>query len=228
LTKFDPERIKLRRCFSLSNIDSDESWAADGDDDKDNDETMAAAMEDRYGNKYDQEGQPRVRRYSFPMSPTRLKNLPNTLVFERAIDDIKDANQDFLIDNCYTDTKPVLDPFAKRKVKTVSRRTQTYLRELLQVEGEEQHESDMEVLMEEEAEIDYDFAKGLIANVIDHISSADESAPAQEKKKKPKKKVFKPKKEIPDFELADIMGDFEIDDMGNFIIMRGDGGELLD
>lgn len=33
----------------------------------------------------------------------------------------------------------------------------------------------MEVLMEEEAEIDFDFAKGLIANVIDHISSADES-----------------------------------------------------
>jgi len=24
------------------------------------------------------------------------------------------------------------------------------------------------------------------------------------------------------------MGDFEIDDMGNFIIMRGDGGELMD
>ena len=96
------------------------------------------------------------------------------------------------------------------------------------MDGEEAHESDMEVLMEEEAEIDFDFAKGLIEKVIDHISSADESAPAQEKKKKPKKKVFKPKKEIPDFELADIMGDFEIDDMGNFIIMRGDGGELLD
>lgn len=40
LTKFDPERIKLRRCFSLSDIDSDESWEADGDDD--NDETVAA------------------------------------------------------------------------------------------------------------------------------------------------------------------------------------------
>ena len=40
--------------------------------------------------------------------------------------------------------------------------------------------------------------------------------------------MFKAKKEIPDFELADIMGDFEIDDMGNFIIMRGEGGELLD
>ena len=39
---------------------------------------------------------------------------------------------------------------------------------------------------------------------------------------------IKAKKEIPDFELADIMGDFEIDDMGNFIIMRSDGGELKD
>ena len=86
----------------------------------------------------------------------------------------------------------------------------------------------MEVLMEEEAEIDFDFAKGLINKVIDHISSADESTHVPEKKKKIKKKVFKAKKEIPDFELADIMGDFEIDDMGNFIIMRGEGGELLD
>lgn len=172
--------------------------------------------------------EPRARRYSFPLSPKRKENLPNTLIFERAISDIKEANKDFLIDNVYTDTKPVLDPFSKRKVKTVSRRTQTYLRELLQVDGEEVHESDMEVLMEEEAEIDFDFAKGLINTVIDHISSADESAPVQEKKKKIVKKVFKPKKEIPDFELADIMGDFEIDDMGNFIIMRGDGGELLD
>jgi len=90
------------------------------------------------------------------------------------------------------------------------------------------HESDLEVLIEEEAEIDYNFAKSLIANVIEHISSADESPPAEKKTKKKFKKVFKPKKEIPDFELADIMGDFEIDDMGNFIIMRGDGGELMD
>ena len=86
----------------------------------------------------------------------------------------------------------------------------------------------MEVLMEEEAEIEYDFARGIIAKVIDHISSADESAQIPDKKKKVKKKVFKAKKEIPDFELGDIMGDFEIDDMGNFIIMRGEGGELLD
>ena len=35
--------------------------------------------------------------------------------------------------------------------------------------------------MEEEAEIDFDFAKGLIDKVIDHISSGDESgAPASQ------------------------------------------------
>lgn len=33
---------------------------------------------------------------------------------------------------------------------------------------------------------------------------------------------------MPDFELADIMGEFEIDDLGNFIILRGERGELLD
>lgn len=29
---------------------------------------------------------------------------------------------------------------------------------------------------------------------------------------------------MPDFVLADIMGDFEIDDLGNFIIIRGPNG----
>ena len=120
----------------------------------------------------------RARRYSFPLTPRRIDEIPNVPLFERQISDIKQATKDFLIDNVYTETKPILDPFAKRKVKTVSRRTQTYLRELLQVEGEEVNESDMEVLMEEEAELDFDFARGLINKVIDHISSADESAPA--------------------------------------------------
>ena len=85
--------------------------------------------------------------------------------------------------------------------------------------------------MEDEAEIDHAYAQGLIQNVIDGISNqSDEPAPLPEKKPKKivKKRVFKAKKEIPDFELADIMGEFEIDDLGNFIIMRGDDGELLD
>jgi len=220
MTKFDPERIKMRRCFSMSSaLDSDGSWEADGA--ADGPEVNPVGDNDIFA-------EPRERRYSFPLTPRRMQTLPNSDLFRRQISDIKQANTDFLIDNVYTETKPVLDAFEKRKIKTVSRRTQTYLRELLQVEGEEVHESDLEVLMEEEAELDYDYAKIIISNVIEHISSADESVPQQPKKQKVKKKVFKAKKEIPDFELADIMGDFEIDDMGNFIIVRGDGGELLD
>lgn len=223
LTKFDPERIRQRRAFSLSDIDSEESWQAAGTDSAEDDTKSNRGDEDA-----DQVGT-RERRYSFPLTPRRKKELPNTLVFERAIEDIREANQDFLIDNVYTETRHQVDPLEKKKKKTVSRRTQTYLRELLQVEGEEVHESDLEVLMEEDAEIDFDFAKGLIDKVIDHISSADESVPPADKKgKKAKKKPFKPQKEIPDFELADIMGEFEIDDMGNFIIMRGESGELMD
>lgn len=43
-----------------------------------------------------------------------------------------------------------------------------------------------------------------------------------------RKKQPKLKDGVPDFELVDIMGEFEIDDLGNFIILRGERGELLD
>lgn len=90
----------------------------------------------------------------------------------------------------------------------------------------------MEVLMEEDAEIQPDFAKRLISNVIDGMSEHSEEATDQNEEIKPSlsvnKRTFKAKKEIPDFDLADIMGEFEIDDLGNYIIMRGENGELLD
>ena len=111
----------------MSDLGSDDSWVAEGDSVDENGNTLKS---DR-SNRFCEEPELRERRYSFPLSPTRLKELPNTLVFEKQIEDIKQANTDFLIDNCYTETKPVLDPFSKRKVKTISRRTQTYLRELL-------------------------------------------------------------------------------------------------
>lgn len=93
--------------------------------------------------------------------------------------------------------------------------------------------------MEEEAEIDQDYAKGLISNVLKGISDTESVGGGQglptgrDKKKKDKKKKKKEvnknrQQEIPDFELADIMGEFEIDDLGNFIILRGERGELLD
>lgn len=89
--------------------------------------------------------------------------------------------------------------------------------------------------MEDEAEFDQLYAQNIIDKVIDRISDVEETQEDQAsveaaKIKKPKrvKKKFKPKKEIPDFELADIIGDFQIDDHGNYIILRGENGELLD
>jgi hypothetical protein len=49
------------------------------------------------------------------------------------------------------------------------------LRELLTLEGEELQESDMEVLMEEEAEIEGDYAANLINDVIEQISDEEKS-----------------------------------------------------
>ena len=97
--------------------------------------------------------------------------------------------------------------------------------------------------MDEDAEIDHGFTKGLIDGVIGGLSEGEQSDGATKMiKKKTKKKKLKNgqykedgephpsmKQNItPDFELADIMGEFEIDDLGNFIILRGERGELLD
>jgi hypothetical protein len=89
-------------------------------------------------------------------------------------------------------------------------------------------DSDLEIVMEDEAEMDMEYAKDLIEGVIDGLSDSESGIGGKGKKSKKKKLNGKRAKEIPDFELADIMGEFEIDDLGNFIILRGDKGELLD
>lgn len=90
----------------------------------------------------------------------------------------------------------------------------------------------MEVIIEDEAEIDMDYAKDLIDNVIDGISESSYTNVGNTKRSKKKKRKGKQAlldKEMPDFELNDIMGDFEIDDMGNFILLKGEKpGELFD
>jgi len=93
------------------------------------------------------------------------------------------AAEDYLIDNVYTNVKEVDPDNQKRKVKTVSRRTQTYLRELLTLDGEELQESDMEVLLEEEAEIEGDYAANLIKDVIEQLSEEEKSDKPPPKRK---------------------------------------------
>ena len=79
------------------------------------------------------------------------------------------------LDNVYAEPKrPQRDHEKGKKRKTVSRRTQTYLRELLNLEGEEQafEDSDLEVVLEDDAELNQDFAKGLIDTVLDGLSDS--------------------------------------------------------
>ena len=82
--------------------------------------------------------------------------------------------------------------------------------------------------MDEQGEIDDQYTKGIIKGLIDGLSETSPRDDSAEKKKKKVKRGQEPLKPIPDFEFADIMGEFEIDDAGNFIILRGDAGELLD
>lgn len=56
----------------------------------------------------------------------------------------------------------------------VNRRTQTYLRELLQLEDENLQDSDMEVVLEEDIEIDDCYTKNIIQGVIsDGVSNSE-------------------------------------------------------
>jgi hypothetical protein len=102
-----------------------------------------------------------------------------------------------------------------RKKKQLSRRTQTYLRELLWIPGEANIEADQVLRLDESPELDNLFAPNLVAGVLDRLSmSSIETAP---------KKIQK-QPSMPDFELEEIMGEFDLDDEGNYIIMEGPAG----
>lgn len=82
--------------------------------------------------------------------------------------------------------------------------------------------------MEEEAEIDDQYTKGIIKDLIEGISESSNRGSSMAGAKRRFRKQKDIDRPIPDFELADIMGEFEIDDAGNYIILRGEAGELLD
>jgi hypothetical protein len=87
------------------------------------------------------------------------------------------------------------------------------------------------VVLDDECDLEgVDLASGLVRGVLEGLSDVESQGQPQKKKTKKKKKktIKKMDLEVPDFELAEIMGEFEIDDLGNFIILRGERGELLD
>ena len=169
-----------------------------------------------------------VRRHSFPMLGGIEDDVADPF-FREQLDRIKEAVlEDAQKDNVYAEVKQDVGKTQhQKKKKLVNRRTQTYLRELLQLDGEDMQDSDMEIVMEEEAEIDDQYTKGIIKDVIEGLSETSHRDEFGAEKKKAKRGQ-EPLRPIPDFEFADIMGEFEIDDAGNYIILRGEAGELLD
>ena len=68
----------------------------------------------------------------------------------------------------------------------------------------------------DEYELDPNYAKGLIDAVLDCFSDTASEAVLKEK---PIPLTAERLQEIPDFELKDILGDLEIDELGNFILL---------
>lgn len=85
---------------------------------------------------------------------------------------------------------------------------QTVLRDML---FDEDSEQEFEQIDFEDAELESDFACNLIGEVIDNLS---ESSVFKEKKKLEADRL----RDVPDFELEDILGEFDVDENGNFII----------
>jgi hypothetical protein len=218
-SKFDKNQLKLRRAFSLEDLSAEPTNGTDGTvEDEESDESV-----------FSMGGAALVRRHSFPMLGGIEDDVADPF-FREQLDKIKEAVlEDSQKDNVYAEVKPEAPKTQhQKKKKLVNRRTQTYLRELLQLDGEDIQDSDMEIVMEEEAEIDDQYTKGIIKDLIEGLSESSHRDDVGAAEKKKTKRGQEPLRPIPDFEFADIMGEFEIDDAGNYIILRGEAGELLD
>jgi|LauGreDrversion4_2_1035121.scaffolds.fasta_scaffold17818_5 hypothetical protein len=113
MSKFDEDKLKLRRAFSLEEIKEEDSWVASG--------LTVSSDEEESEEFIDLDN--RQRRHSFPLSPRSRKNVPDPQ-FKAQIQEIKQANLEFLMqDNVYADCKPSDKTKEERKKKTVSRRT---------------------------------------------------------------------------------------------------------
>ena len=72
-----------------------------------------------------------------------------------------------------------------------------------------------------EENLNADYAQGLVSNVLKNFQGIEV--------KKQRRRLQKNRlKEIPNFEIADIVGDFDIDEEGNNLIVRGKDGKLND
>jgi hypothetical protein len=139
-------------------------------------------------------------------------------------------------DNCYHESKPLYQ-FAYTNCKLVSRSVQTNVLELLGVDdllphksvhtnkkilNQEIAEESMDESLEEEADV---MGRGMVNNVLNNFEGFQE-------KKKRKRLPPGRMRQLPHFEINDIIGNFDIDEEGNnMIIGNGEdtkGNQILE
>jgi len=162
---------------------------------------------------------------SYPPSPRDMEKIEHYL-FSDQIDEIRDKlKAEFAYNNLYADASfDNFDPESELG-RIRARRVQTYGKDFhkFEVKGEEE---------KEDVEVDPEYAQGILHDIIGNLSDEDAERDDQLVRRTKRERMALAKKrkmEIPDFAIEDIMGEFDIDDQGNYVILRNDeNGNLED
>ena len=140
------------------------------------------------------------------------------------MEDIREKmKSEFMFDNVYTEEYTNDEQFSRDVQR--ARRTQTRMQDYSQtVDDIESERSDYE-----EMEIDPNFAPSLFTDVLENIEEHDdEDALARRNKRNRYKVGAKRKKKVPKFDIDDILGKFDVDRNGDYMIIREKDGKLYD
>lgn len=157
---------------------------------------------------------------SYPPSPRQMQEIEHYL-FGDGVDDVRDRlKAEYAFNNLYADNEGDEFDAEDEYGKIRARRVQTYGKDFhrFKVKGQEDEYEDYE--------IDPDMAQSILDGVIGNIDD-DDNVPYRIRQRLALAK--KRKLEIPDFAIEDIMGEFDVDDQGNYIILRNEeNGHLED
>lgn len=162
---------------------------------------------------------------SYPPSPRQMEELDH-YIFSDKMDEIRDKlKSEFAYNNIYADRDGIeFDPEAEFG-RIRARRVQTYGRDFHQFRTKDEEEK-------EDVELDPDMAQSILDGVLGNLSEDDDERDNQLVRRTKRERMALAKKrrmEIPDFAIEDIMGEFDIDDQGNYIILRNEeNGHLED
>ncbi|CAI2378427.1 unnamed protein product [Moneuplotes crassus] len=162
---------------------------------------------------------------SYPPSPREMERIDHYL-FGDGIEFARDKlKAEYAYNNLYADKEgEEFDPedeFGKIR----ARKVQTYGTEVHTIKNQNSKEDFDDV------EIDPDLVNSILDGVLENLSDGDDDQDNQLVRRTKRQRMAlaqKRKMEIPDFAIEDIMGDFDIDDQGNYIIVRNEETDKLE